>query len=79
VNKREAENILKKVLPVVTGTNATVSKSFRKYLSNTPVKHEIKQIQGTAVLSTAHILLDVLTYVRKITKPSAWEITLHVP
>jgi len=30
-----------KVIPVITGATGTVSKSFRKYLSNTLGKHEI--------------------------------------
>jgi hypothetical protein len=36
------------------------SNSFRKYLSNIPGKHEIKELQKTAILGTAHILRKVL-------------------
>jgi hypothetical protein len=36
--------------------NNNTSKSFRKYLSNIPGKHEIKEVQKTATLGTAHIL-----------------------
>jgi UDP-N-acetylglucosamine pyrophosphorylase len=35
-------------------------KSFRKYLSHVPGKHEITELQKTAILGTAHILRNVL-------------------
>jgi hypothetical protein len=35
-------------------------KSFRKYLSSISGKHEIKGLQKTAILVTAHILRKVL-------------------
>jgi hypothetical protein len=38
----------------------TISKSFRKYSSNIPGKHEIKELQKTAILGTAYILQEVL-------------------
>jgi len=38
----------------------TISKSFRKYVSNMPGKHEVKELQKTAILGTAHILRKVL-------------------
>ena len=41
--------------------NGTISKSFRKYVSNIPGKHEVKELQKTAILGTAHILRKVLT------------------
>jgi hypothetical protein len=31
------------------GANGTISKSFGKYLSNKPGKHEIKDLQKTAI------------------------------
>ena len=34
---------------------------FREYLSNIPGKHEIKELQTTAVMGTANILQKVLT------------------
>jgi hypothetical protein len=37
------------VIQVITGANGTISKSFRKYLNNIPGKHEIKQLQETAI------------------------------
>ena len=76
VTKKEAENILKykdltteiqrmwnvktKVIPVIIGATGTISKSFRKYMSNIPGKHEAKELQKTAILSTAHILRKAL-------------------
>ena len=77
VTKREAEKILKykdltieiqcmwnintKVIPVITGATGTISKSFRKCVSNIPGNHEVKELQKTAILGTAHILRKVLT------------------
>jgi len=76
VIKKEAEKILKcedltieiermwnvktEVIPVVIGTTGTTSKSFRKYVSNIPGKHEVKELQKTATLGTAHTLRKVL-------------------
>jgi hypothetical protein len=48
------------VTPVIVGATGTISKSFRKYLSNVPGNHEIKELQKTAILGTAHILWKVL-------------------
>ena len=77
VIKKEAEKILKykdltveiqrmwnvktKVIPVVIGATGTISKSFSKYVSNIPGKHEIKKLQKTAILDTEHILQKVLS------------------
>jgi len=76
VIKKEAEKILKcedltietqrmwnvktKVIPVITGATGTISKSFRQYVSNILGKHEIKEVQKTAILGTAHILRRAL-------------------
>jgi uncharacterized protein YbcV (DUF1398 family) len=43
-----------------TTATGTISKSFRKYLSNVPGKHETKKLQKTAILGTANIILKVL-------------------
>ena len=59
VNKKEAEKILKykvfaikiqrmwnvktRVIPVLIGARGTISKSFRKYVSNIPGHHDRKQ------------------------------------
>ena len=42
------------------GATGTISKSFRKYVSYLPGKHEVKELQKTAILGTAHILRKVL-------------------
>ncbi|GFG31022.1 hypothetical protein Cfor_05295 [Coptotermes formosanus] len=76
VVKKEAEKILKykdliieiqrmwnvktQVTPVIIGATGTISKSFRKYLSSVPGKHDTKELQKTAVLGTAHTLREVL-------------------
>ena len=76
VIKKEAEKILKykdltieiqrmwnvktNVIPVIIGVTGTISKSFRKYVSNIPGKHEVKELQKTAILGAAHILRKVL-------------------
>jgi len=55
-------NVKTKVIPVIIGATGTISKSFRKYVSNIPGNHEVKELQKTAILGTAHILRKVLTY-----------------
>jgi hypothetical protein len=76
VIKKEAEKILKykdltteiqrmwhvetQVTPVTIGATGTISKSFRKYLSSVPGQHDIKELQKTSVLGTAHTLREVL-------------------
>jgi len=76
VIKKEAEKILKykdltieiqqmwnvktKVIPVIIGATGTISNTFRKYVGNIPGKHEVKELQKTAILGTAHILWKVL-------------------
>ena len=75
--KKEAEKVLKykdltieiqrmwnvktKVIPIITGATGTISKSCGKYVSYIPGKHEVKELQKTAILGTAHILRKVLT------------------
>jgi hypothetical protein len=77
VIKKEAEKILKyknltikiqrmwnvktKMIPIIIGATRTISKSFRKYVSNIPGNHEVKELQKTATLGTAHIFRKVLT------------------
>jgi hypothetical protein len=53
-------NIKTNVIPVIIGATRIISKSFRKYLSNVPEIHEVKELQKTAILGTAHILRKVL-------------------
>jgi hypothetical protein len=56
------------VILVKMGATRTISKSNKKCLSNIPGKHEIKGLQKTAILDTAHILREGTT----------WGITVHV-
>ena len=51
----------KKVIPVIIRATGTISKSFRKYVSDIPGNNEVKELQKTAILSTEHILWKVLT------------------
>ena len=53
-------NVETKAIPVIRGATWTISESFRKYVSNIPGKHEVKELQKTATLGTAHILRKVL-------------------
>jgi len=48
------------VIPVIIGATGTISKSFRKYMSNITGNHEVKEFQETATFGTAHILRKVL-------------------
>jgi hypothetical protein len=77
VIKKEAEMILKykdltieiqrmwnvktRVTPVIIGATGTISKSFRKNVSNIPGNHEVRELQKTEILGTAHIFRKVLT------------------
>jgi len=53
-------NVTTKVIPVIIGATGTISKTFRKYVSNIPGKHEVRELQKTAILGTALILGKVL-------------------
>jgi hypothetical protein len=53
-------NVKTKVTPVIIGATGTISKSSGKYLSSVPGKHDIKELQKTAILGTAHTLREVL-------------------
>jgi len=50
-----------RAIPVIIAATGTISKSFRKYVSDIPENHYIKELQKTAILGTAHILRKVLT------------------
>jgi hypothetical protein len=54
-------NVKTKVTPAIIGATGTISKSFIKYVSNIPGKHENKELYKTAKLGTAHILRKLLT------------------
>jgi hypothetical protein len=77
VIKKEAEKILKykdltieiqcmwnvksRVIPVIIVATGTISRSFRKYVSDIPGSHDVKEQQKTAILGSAHILRKVLS------------------
>jgi hypothetical protein len=54
-------NVKTSVIPVIVGATETFSKSFRKYVSSIPGNHEVRELQKTAILGTAHILWKMLT------------------
>jgi len=60
-NNNNKWNVKTRVIPVIIGVTGTISKSFRKYVSDIPRNHAIKELQKTAILGTAHILQKVLT------------------
>jgi len=53
-------NVKTRVIPVIIGATGTISKSFRKYVSDIPGNNDVKELQKTAILGTAHILWEVL-------------------
>jgi len=54
-------NVKARVIPVIIGATGTISKSFRKYVSNIAGNHDVKEQRKTAILGTAHIFRKVLT------------------
>jgi len=56
-----------KVIPVIIGATGTISKSFRKYVSNIPGNHEVKELHKTAILGTAHTHTHTHTHFAKST------------
>jgi hypothetical protein len=53
-------NVKTRVIPVIIGATGTISKSFRKYVTSIPGNHEVRELQKTVILGTAHILGKVL-------------------
>ena len=49
-------NVKTMVIPVIIGATGTISESFRKYSSNIRGKYEVKELEKTAILGTAHLL-----------------------
>jgi hypothetical protein len=54
-------NVKTRVIPVLIGATGIISKSLRKYVSKITGNHEVKELQKTAILGTAHTLRKVLT------------------
>ena len=42
-------NVKTKVIPVIIWATGTISKIFRKYVSNIPGNHEVKDLQKTTI------------------------------
>jgi len=62
-------NVKAKVIPVIIGVTGTISQSLRQYLSNVTGKHEMKEMQKTAVLGTAHVLRRALKKIFHVRSP----------
>jgi hypothetical protein len=54
-------NVKGRLIPVVIGATGNISESFRKYVNNIPGNHDVKELQKSAILGTAHMLRKVLT------------------
>jgi hypothetical protein len=59
-NNNNNNNNIIIIIIIIIGATRTISKSFRKYVSTTPGNHEVKELQKTDILGTAHILRKVL-------------------
>jgi hypothetical protein len=46
-------NVKTNVIPIIIWATGTISNSFRKYLSNVPGIHKVKELQKTVILGTA--------------------------
>jgi hypothetical protein len=53
-------NVKTTVMPVIIAATGTISKSFTKYVSTIPGNHEVKELQKTVIVGTAHIHRKVL-------------------
>jgi hypothetical protein len=53
-------NVKTGVIPVIIGATGTISKSLRKYVSTIPGNNDVRELQKTVILGTAHILWKVL-------------------
>jgi hypothetical protein len=53
-------NVKTGVIPVIIGATGTISKSFRRSVSTLTGNIDVRELQKTAILGTAHILRKVL-------------------
>jgi hypothetical protein len=53
-------NVKTRVIPVIIGATGTISKSIRKYVRTILGNHDVRELQKTAILGTAHLLRKVL-------------------
>jgi hypothetical protein len=58
LHKGDIDDII--IIIIIIGATGIILKSFRKYVSNIPGNHEVKELQKTAILGTEHILWKVL-------------------
>ena len=49
------------VIPVIIGAAGIVDKNIQSSIKKIPGKHNIYNLQGSAILGTAHILRNVLS------------------
>jgi hypothetical protein len=49
-----------RLIPVIIGPTGTISKSFRKHVSDIPGNHDVRELQKTAILGAAHRMREVL-------------------
>jgi hypothetical protein len=47
-------NVKTRVIPIIIGATGTISKSFRKYVSNIPGNHEVRELQKIAIGHCTH-------------------------
>jgi len=48
-------NVKSKVIPLIIGATGTISESLRKYVSNIPGKHEVKELQKTSTCGVLYM------------------------
>ena len=48
------------MIPVIIGATGTISKSFRKYISNIPGNHEAKELQKTDIIIIIIIVIIII-------------------
>jgi hypothetical protein len=48
------------MIPAITGATKTISRSFRKYLSNIMEKDKTRELHKTAIFDTANIHKKIL-------------------
>ena len=55
---RDTTNV--KIVPVIIGATAIVTKGLRKNIEDIPGKHSVGSLQKTTILGTPHIIQKVL-------------------
>jgi hypothetical protein len=54
-------NVKARAIPVIIGATETISTSFRKHVNDIPGHYDVKELQKTAIVGTAHRIRKVLT------------------